>query len=456
MKLFRFSDDHTPRNILGHFIAEGENLYYYFNSDTMFEIRPSARGYRLRGVDNNYQCIAVKNDDSHLYIWDIYEDKVTQMIDLPKGRLYEENLGDNYIYSNNNYANIIYTVWNQMTDQRIDVATGRGGSLIHYGDDLICYLSREKHQLVAQDRAGNIKWTRRHKKQKSYVSVWPEKSIIIDSQKGGKGCLITVLDITSGSELLQYDTTERIRFCDYDGDCAYIRCTNHLIVYNEGKNAIIHDLYSEIDIAGTHVQGDRLFLVTQSPIQIEVYDKSTFERLAIKCLTALDGYSSLMATAGSRHLLAIFSNVPEEKRGFTWIGYFTDAELFSDDWVVEIEPAYYHIQAQDDFSGGVSMEVTFDSDIDFDTLYRHVSTGLQTAAFRNGFYQFIDDKTVNEQFNGIVIANFEGHTFDDKQKSLIEDLCERTTKVLQEAMYLRAGDGSRACYVTSIIPVPVP
>ena len=90
-------------------------------------------------------------------------------------------------------------------------------------------------------------------------------------------------------------------------------------------------------------------------------------------------------------------------------------------------------------------------------MYRHLSVALQNIPFRHGNYGWAatldEEKPVNENFNGKVIADLSDHAFTSEQRDLLEG-------VIQEAMefyanrQITSGDGKGTpCYVVSVIPV---
>jgi hypothetical protein len=390
-----------------------------------------------------------------VYGWNIEKDEIKSLYTLPKEREFYGLQGDFVILEKkSSYRNIIYTLWNTKTNSHTEIETGRGGSLIYVDDDIICYRSRSENKLIAQSHSGDILWSFEIAGKADAIYTWYSRARLIVPLKSDYSRQIIVIDVLSGREVLSYDITDVYQYSISDESRAYLKTKNHLIVYDDSKKSIIFDKTYKERVGNIKYHKDKLYVILENPIQIEVYNIPTMELLVKRQLVDFRGRTGLFATSNSRHLLAIYPEVLEEKRGLTWMCYFTDDELFSEDWQVDFEPAYYSVEEQDDFSGGVSLNVTFDTNIDFDTLYRHVSTGLQTAAFRNGIHRFTEGKSYNERFNGTVIANFEGHDFTEEQRELIEDLCERTTQYFHAGMSLLSGDGSQVCHVTSIIPTP--
>ena len=269
---------------------------------------------------------------------------------------------------------------------------------------------------------------------------------------------LEILDLGSGIVTFRQACSGSILELKRFDNEIYIFFSDRLWVYDYDKNVIDRDMALPID-RSICIYKPYLFVAGRDDRKITCYDLYSFDLVANQSIDR--GYFPTGGNFIINNDIGVISLGNREdilnQVGKSYTAIFSLDEFFSDNFQQEIEPDYFEVHEEADIEGGNNLRITLDTSINFDTLYRHLSVALQNIPFRHGNYGWAatldEEKPVNENFNGKVIADLSDHAFTSEQRDLLEG-------VIQEAMefyanrQITSGDGKGTpCYVVSVIPV---
>lgn len=266
-----------------------------------------------------------------------------------------------------------------------------------------------------------------------------------------------VMKLNNGEDIYskKLETTlSRIYIYDH---MVYVFLKGVVLIFDPLKLQVINELYVPDNIDFTFDR-NLLYLADRDSAELLCYDLDLTKLISSQNI--LKGFypsGGGLIVDQNALIVSVQSVNPLDRIGRSYKAFLSTDEFFSDNFKQEIEPDYFEVHEEADVEGGNNLRITLDTSINFDTLYRHLSVALQNIPFRHGNYGWAatldEEKPVNENFNGKVIADLSDHVFTSEQRDLLEE-------VIQEAMefyanrQITSGDGKGTpCYVVSVIPV---
>ena len=386
--------------------------------------------------------------DHALYLWcESLNDYQKTEVEIPEGFIFYGVYGDKLFFVHSVEKKICLI---NHDSGKLELEVNIAGSYLYFdGSQYVVRYPRNKG-LECFDLTGKSLW----KVNAPFkTKVCKEKGVGYYSEKS----ILKAIDLTTGELVFQQEGMSRLVSINLVNNTEYLIGEDVLWVYCYESNQIIKKISLPIE-KNYCFYNDYFFLADRYSSIIHCYDKKSLGLVKSQIIPSglnLSGGGFLIYE--DLAILNLSSNDTLNQVGKSFVALFSLDEFFSDNFQQEVEPDYFQVYEEADIEGGNNLRITLDASINFDTLYRHLSVALQNIPFRHGNYGWAatldEEKPVNENFNGKVIADLSDHVFTPEQRDLLEE-------VIQEAMefyanrQITSGDGKGTpCYVVSVIPV---
>jgi len=370
-------------------------------------------------------------------------------ISIDKSFIYRGVFSGNYLFTKGVLEQELY--FYDQESKRLVQKKEYEGNFIFCNESLYVISYRGSKEIVAYDSQNNVLWCYKVKPKKLKTIKSKGISFFISANE------LHALDLTSGELTFIRQGERSLRDVVDIDNYSYLFLSDRICLFDHNKNIIVKELVIPIE-RDFSFYDQFLFLANRDEKSISCYD-----RFSLKLIKKQVFNNGFKPTGGGFivyqgiAIISLSSGSSIDSVGKSYKSVFCLDEFFSDNFQQEIEADYFEVHEEADIEDGNVLRITIDTSINFDTLYRHLSVALQNIPFRHGNYGWAatldEEKPVNENFNGKVIADLSDHAFTSEQRDLLEE-------VIQEAMefyanrQITSGDGKGTpCYVVSVIPV---